>query len=407
MRTRFRRSWILLVALAVMAAGVSGIPASAAAAPVTVNVHVMGSETGGLQPLLLELEKGVKAAQKPIEKQGAVKFDVTVCDAKGDANALRKCGTDAVADHADAVISADLNQVSAGLVTTFQAANIPVFWVVVITGAEEKSPISMLPTAASLSTFGGIGVGSYHAGFKKGAVLVRPNIAQAVAKNTVAGYEGSGGTLTDSIDAPFTIPGAANPPDLAPIAQKVLDDNPKVVMALATDILQQLRSSGYTGPYVIGDPGNTAASKQTNSLPADVTKNYYKASQNPPFDLQKDLPVTKRFKKEMKAVGEGDFEDFTSYGWNAWQSMYAIADQVTQMQGDITGPALTDAFNASKGIKLVSGPTWVPSAPGPPASPRDSLITYWFSKYVGKGKWKLVKTPNTGNVVDPSVFADL
>ena len=238
-------------------------------------------------------------------------------------------------------------------------------------------------------------------------MLVRPAAAASAAHQLVVGYEGSGGVLQSTVETPAAIPGATAAPDLTRHAQKVMEENPGVVLALAVDLIQQVRNAGYTGPYVVGDNDASSVSEQVADLPSDITQNLYRASQHPPFDLVKTLPVVKRFKKELKAIGASGDDALTTLAWNAWQAMYAIADQAVLMRGDFTGSELTEAFNASAGIELVTGATWVPSAPGPPAAPRDSTITYWFAQYVGDGEWKLVTTPKQGNTVDPSVFTGL
>jgi Periplasmic binding protein len=401
---RRARAWAVIAGAMALSVGVAGVPAIAATntKPVTVSVYVIGSRAGGIIPFLNDMENGANAAKKVIEKAGDLKFDITACDGKGDQNQLRKCGEDAIAANADVAIVGDASQAGAGLVSKFETANIPVFYVVTTNGSEDKAGNAMLPVSPSISISGGTGVAAARLGFKKDAVLVRPKIAEPLARYTVLGYEGAGGEpFKATIDSPLSLPGTANPPDLAPTAQKIVDENPKVVVLSFATILQELRVAGFDGPIV----GAGATSELLKSLDSETTNNLYAVGQSPPVNLKKPLPIVKRFTKEMKAIGaSGDDTDLTPYAYNSWQDTYAIATQAALMKGDFNNKEFLNALNASKGIELVDGRVWVPSGPGPTGYPRDSAIVYWITKYVGDGKWKLVKTPPEGNVAPAEYF---
>jgi hypothetical protein len=69
MGTKRCRSFALLVAAAVVAVSVSALPATAAqAAPLTVDVFVIGSSAGGVFPILNEANAGV--ALSPRDRDG-------------------------------------------------------------------------------------------------------------------------------------------------------------------------------------------------------------------------------------------------------------------------------------------------------------------------------------------------
>jgi hypothetical protein len=403
MKEILRRS----VAVFATAALLSGLLASTAAAqeePVEIDVYVLGSSTGGITPSLNQTTAGVDAAVEAIGKDGKVSFNVTSCDAKGDINTLRTCGQKAVAAKPDAILSSDVGQIPAGLPDAFQAAQIPVFWIVG-TGKPESTGDTAMRPSGDLATFGSIGYAAARAGFKKDAVLVSPAVAASLADAAVASYEAEGGSLKARIDAPYAVTGAPAP-DYAPIAQKVVDEDPGVVLEVGVDMLQSLRSAGYTGPVIGLDAAGTAQDEQLASLPGEITRNTYKTSSFPPFDLKKPFPAVQTYIKALKASGHNDPNEWTAWGWNAWLGLHAIAT-VTDKMSDVTSTSLLDALNSSPGIKLASGATWVPNGPGPTAYPRQSLILFYMSKYVGNGTWKLVKTPKSGLVIPPETFDSL
>ena len=403
MRSRVGRAAVVIGVIAATCVGLSGVPTAAgeiADKPVTVTVSVIGSKTGGLIAYLNEVEDGVDAAKKSIEKNGDVAFDLEVCDGAGNQNQLRKCGEDAVAADVDVAIVGDAAQAAAGLVDAFAAAEIPAFYVTTATGAEDNAPNAMLPVSPSISLLGGVGLAAARLGYKKDAAFVRPEAAASLAKFLELGYSGAGGELTSTISSPFAVPGAPNPPDLAPIAQKIVDESPKVVLQGFTDVTQELRVAGYDGPIVgVGTPNEILA-----TLDSSATHDLFQVGQNPPFFLKKELPIIKRFRKELKAVGHDELANTDVFAWNAWQEMYAIAEQAKLMGGDFTGPEFLEALNESPGIELVTGRMWVPSAPGPSSFRGASLIVYWITEYVGDGKWKLVKTPPDGNAAPVEYF---
>jgi hypothetical protein len=401
---RVGRSVAIVELTAALVAGLVTSTASAQADPVTIDIYVLGSGSGGIIPLLSQTTAGVDAAVDAIGKEGKVTFNVATCDAKGDINALRACGQQAVAAKPDAILSADVGQTPAGLPDAFQTAQIPVFWIVGTGTAESTGDTAMRPSG-DLASFGSIGYAAARAGFKKDAVLVSPPVAAPLAAAAVASYEAEGGTLKAQIGAPFAVSGAPAP-DYAPTAQKVVDESPGVVLEVGVDVLQSIRGAGFAGPVFGGDAGGTVLDELYASLPDEITRNLYKTTSFPPFDLKKPFPTVQTYIKALKATGHDDPNEWTAYGWNAWLALHAIAS-VTDNMSDVTSTSLLDALNSSSGIKLASGATWVPSGPGPTAYPRQSLILFYMAKYVGDGKWKLVETPKSGVVIPPEVFDSL
>jgi ABC-type branched-subunit amino acid transport system substrate-binding protein len=399
--------------MALLAAGFALPSASAQAnGPVTVKIAVIGDSPTGTAgnpfAVLPDLEHGVNAAAKAIAKQGKIKFDISICDAQGDSNKLGQCARNAVSSGVAAVFALSLAQ-GQQMTPVLQDAGVAAFWGATIPlpgSTDDTSPISMLPTSPTLATYGMLGAGPAVNGFTSNAVVMTASISEGVTMLAEKAYKGEGGKSLSEVDIPFAPPGTPNAPDPAPHAAEVAAKNPNVVLmsAAPANYVQPLREANVNAPLILVDSSDpTMIDQPLAALPSNLTKNIYKVSPFPPFDLVKPIPAVKQFQQDMKAVGAGKVNQLTPYAWNEWVGMYALAS-VAQTLPTADAKSLLSGLNSAKNIKLVTGATWTPSAVGPPGFTRDSTAVGYISKYVGINKWVAAKPGPNGLRMDTSIF---
>jgi ABC-type sugar transport system substrate-binding protein len=386
-----RAGRLTAVAVALTTAlAVTAVPVGAQQAPPKkITVMVIAGSSGFL-PLLSQLTAAVEGSAAAIEKDGKVDFDVLTCDDGGDANKASQCTRDAVAQQVDAVFPFNLSEASA-ILPILEDAGIPAFWPAPTGRVEESSPISYMPSSATLAGYGMAGVGGAKLA-KKGAIFTS-DIARAVTNLSITAYEGSGATMGEPIKIPFGIPGQANAPDPSPYAAAAVAQDPEIVFAFSTaDYIQALRVAGFDGPIVTIDAGTP---EQTNApldaLPSDITHDVFKASSAPPLDWVRPSKLSKQYVKEVTSTGDLDKADIQPYSYGAWIGAHALGEVVPTIPGDVTAASLKQTLDAAQDIPLVNRRKWTPSAPGPTGYTRDNNAVGYFSEYVGNSKWKAVK----------------
>jgi branched-chain amino acid transport system substrate-binding protein len=328
-----------------------------------------------------------QAAAKEINAAGGVNgrpIEVTVCNDQNMPEVAADCARRVVADGFVAV-AGFFTLHGAQVMPILAAGNVPWVGGGAVTPVDAQSPISF-PITASVKTTAGQVMALVQNERAKRIVTV---ITEVSAVPSVRQYFQLGAKLSGtSIAGEVLIP--PNSIDMAPFVQRVKSLNPDGVV---TQLLGSDAPRFWAEALAQGFRVPTAASLATT--PESTIKEAGKSGDGIYFVEGVPIPSTDiegmdRFRAAMKQYAPN--ANLTTMAVRSWTAVHIVAQSLRGVKGDVTGKALLDALNQSKGITF----SWVKnlqlSGP-PPLSDFPRLYETTINVYrANAGSLKLVNT---------------